>query len=109
MGFSSRADGSAGLRFTTQELSADDFANFKNEHNAFGWLIFSPNEAEEIPDEDIEEEGISASERLRRRMFVYFKEKVKEGDLPNPVDIEDGEKTMDAILEAYNSLPPGQQ
>lgn len=79
-GFSSKADGSASLRFATQELSSDDFANFKDNHNAFGWLIFSENESEEIPSEEIEEEGITASERLRRRMFVYWKEKVNEGN-----------------------------
>lgn len=80
IGFSSKADGSASLRFATQEITAEEFANLKNNHNNFGWIIFSPNENEDIPDEDIEEEGISASERLRRRMFVYFKEKKLEGD-----------------------------
>ena len=79
-GFSSKADGSAGLRFATQEISSDEFANLKNNHNEFGWIIFSPNENEDIPKEDIEEEGISASERLRRRMFVYWKSKVNEGE-----------------------------
>jgi len=74
-GFSSKADGSASLRFATQELSPDDFANFKNNHGAFGWIVFSENESEEIPDEDIEEEGITASDRLRRRQFVFWKEK----------------------------------
>lgn len=79
-GFSSKSDGSASLRFSTQEISADEFANLKNNHNAFGWIVFSENQSEEIPTEDIEEEGISASERLRRRMFVYWKEKVNEGE-----------------------------
>lgn len=79
-GFSSKADGSASLRFSTQEIPADEFANLKANHNAFGWIIFSPNENEDIPDTEITEEGISASERLRRRMFVYFKEKIHDGD-----------------------------
>ena len=81
-GFSSRADGSAGLRFTTQEIDAETFSELKNHHNAFGWLVFKENTFEEgdIPDENAEEEGISASERLRRRMFVFFKQKKLEGD-----------------------------
>lgn len=79
VGFSSKADGSASLRFATQEISSEEFANLKDNHNAFGWIIFSENENEEIPEEDIEEEGITASERLRRRMFVYWKEKIGEG------------------------------
>lgn len=78
-GFASKSDGSASLRFNTQELSSEDFAELKKEHNAFGWLVFGP-QASDIPTEPIEEEGISASERLRRRMFVFWKEKVGEGD-----------------------------
>ena len=74
-GFSSRADGSAGLRFATQELQAEDFVELKKHHNAFGWLLFKENTFEEgnIPEENAEEEGITDSERLRRRMFVYWK------------------------------------
>ena len=78
-GFSSKADGSASLRFATQEITPEEFANLKQNHNEFGWIIFSPNENEEIPEEDIEEEGITASERLRRRMYVYWKGKINEG------------------------------
>lgn len=79
-GFSSKADGSASLRFSTQEISADDFSNLKENHNAFGWLIFSPNEYEEVPSEKLEEEGTSPSKRLRNRCFVYWKQKVNDGD-----------------------------
>ena len=79
-GFSSRSDGCAGLRFETQEVTGEEFANFMANHNAFGWLVFSEKENEDIPTEDIEEEGVTASERLRRRMYVYFKEKNLEGD-----------------------------
>lgn len=80
-GFGSRADGSASLRFTTQELQPEDFGALKEAHNAFGWVIFAPNVSEDdIPDENATEEGISPSERLRRRMYVYWKNKVKDGD-----------------------------
>lgn len=72
-GFSSKADGSASLRFATQEVSSEEFGEFKKHHNGFGWLIFSENKNEELPEENAEEEGISSSERLRRRMFVYWK------------------------------------
>ena len=80
VGFSSKSDGSAALRFATQEISPEEFSNLKQNHNEFGWIIFSPKEDESIPDEDIEEEGISSSERLRRRMFVYWKAKVNTGE-----------------------------
>jgi hypothetical protein len=78
-GFSSKSDGSASLRFNTQELSSEDFAELKREHNAFGWLIFGPQE-QALPTEQIEEDGPTASERLRRRMFVYWKAQKFEGD-----------------------------
>lgn len=80
-GFRSKSDGSAGLSFNTQELSADDFKELKNNHNAFGWLVFAPQGAEaEVPKEEVEEDGISASERLRRVMFVYWKQTINEGN-----------------------------
>lgn len=80
-GFGSKSDGSASLRFNTQEIDADTFAELKRHHNAFGWLVFGENATEEdIPDENVEEEGISSSERLRRVLFVYWKQKNIGGD-----------------------------
>lgn len=81
MGFSSRSDGSAGIRFATQEISPEEFAELKQNLQAFGWLVFAPNVGlEDIPTEDATEEGISPSERLRRRMYVYFREQNISGD-----------------------------
>ena len=75
-GFSSRADGSAGIRFATQELTGEDFAELKRHHSAFGWLLFSENANElEVPEENAEEEGISTSERLRRVLYVLWKQR----------------------------------
>ena len=74
VGFASKSDGSASLRFSTQELSSDDFKNLKDNHNAFGWLQFTENQ-EEAPDESPVREGKSPSERLHSRMFVFWKEK----------------------------------
>jgi hypothetical protein len=45
---------------------SEDFAELKREHNAFGWLVFGP-ELTDLPDELIEEEAPTASERLRKR------------------------------------------
>lgn len=81
-GFASKTDDSAGLRFATQELSPEDFAELKRHLNSFGWLMFSENENEEVPEENAPEEGLSPSEILFKRMFVYFKEKVNDGDFP---------------------------
>lgn len=80
IGFSSKADGSASLRFATQELVAEDFAELKRNHNAFGWLVFSENKNEDVPEENAPEEGLSPSKLLFKRMFKYWKEKINEGD-----------------------------
>jgi hypothetical protein len=97
-GFRSKSDGSAGLTFATQELTGEDFSQLKQHHNAFGWLVFSPNESEipEAPSEKAEEDGISASERLRRVMFVYFKQKVNEGDFDTW-----RKQQLEALIEKY--------
>lgn len=81
-GFRSKSDGSAGLTFATQELTSEDFAQLKTHHSAFGWLLFSEGNLgiTDIPSEVVEEDGISPSERLRRVMFVYWKQKIHEGD-----------------------------
>lgn len=98
-GFGSKSDGSASLRFNTQELTSADFAELKREHNAFGWLVFGAQPGT-LPDEPVEEEGVSPSERLRRRMFVYFKEKKLEGDFDTwrKQQLEDiGQKYLDKL------------
>lgn len=80
-GFRSKSDGSAGLTFATQEISAEAFAELKRHHNAFGWLVFGENDISEkdIPQDKAEEDGLSASERERRVMFVYWKHKINDG------------------------------
>lgn len=79
-GFASKVDGSASLRFSTQEIGGEEFANLKSNQGQFGWIVFSENENEEVPDEVVEEEGKTASQRLRDRMFVYWKKEVDKGD-----------------------------
>lgn len=79
-GFSSKSDGSASLRFSTQELTAQDFAILKDNHNAFGWLLFSTESEQEPPEEPPVEEGKTSGQVLRSRMFVYWKEKIDDGD-----------------------------
>lgn len=74
-GFSSRSDGSASLRFTTQELSSDEFKLLKDSLNAFGWLCFKENIIPEIPQEPAEEDkDKSPSKRLRAVLFIQWKQ-----------------------------------
>lgn len=98
-GFRSKSDGSAGLSFNTQELSADDFAELKNNHNAFGWLLFAPQGIElEIPKEKLEDDSKSPSERLYSVLYVYWKQHVNEGDF----DVWRKLK-MEAIINQFKS------
>ena len=71
-GFSSKSDGSAGLRFATQEISSETFAELKNNLNTFGWLLFKENDftIDDIPEEDADENIKSPSKRLRAVIYV---------------------------------------
>jgi hypothetical protein len=99
-GFASKTDGSASLRFATQEIDGEEFANLKRNQGQFGWIVFSENENEEIPEEAVEEEGKTSSQRLRDRMFVYWKNKVNKGDFElwrkNQIDIL-GQRYLDKL------------
>lgn len=98
-GFRSKADGSAGLSFNTQELTAEDFAEFKRMHGAFGWLVFSPQDTvPDLPKERIEDDSKSPSERLYAVMYVYWKQNVNEGDF----DVW-RKRHMEKIIEQYKS------
>ena len=81
-GFSSRSDGSASLRFATQELSPEDFSTLKEAHNKFGYLLFQENEIkpEDIPQEDAEDKTKTPSKRLRATLYVFWKQKGATGD-----------------------------
>ena len=80
-GFNSKADGSASIRFSTQELQPQDFAELHGHLNQFGWLAFRENELqdEDIPDEDAAEDK-SPSKRMRAVLFVLWNQEGKQGD-----------------------------
>ena len=81
VGFGSKADGSAGLRFATQELTSDEFAELKKNLNSFGWLVFdSQEEALEVPTEKISDDTKKPSVRLRAVLYLLWQQKGGEGD-----------------------------
>lgn len=80
-GFGSKADGSAGIRFSTQELTSDEFAELKQNLNSFGWLVFAPQDSEvEVPTEAVSDETKKPSQRLRAVFFLLWKKKGEIGD-----------------------------
>lgn len=76
--FGSKADGSASLSFTTQELNGEDYAALKEHQNQFGFILFKENEitADDIPTEDaVEDKEKTPSKRLRAALYVLAKQK----------------------------------
>jgi len=80
--FSSRSDGSAGISFTTQELSNEEFGALKDNLNKFGWLIFKEGDVQDkdIPVENPEDKDKTPSKRLRAVLFVLWKQTGQSGD-----------------------------
>ena len=81
LGFSSRADKSAGIRFGTQELNGDTFAELQELNGTFGWLIYSETslKEEDIPKKDPESKNKSQSQRIRA---VLYKIHIQQGGKP---------------------------
>ena len=73
-GFSSKSDGSASVRFATQELTASDFATLKENLNEYGYLLFKPNEfkVDDIPTEDVEDKNKTPSKRQRALIYLIW-------------------------------------
>ena len=79
-GFSSRKDGSASIRFTTQEIDSEMFAELKDTLNEFGWLIFTGEKQVSIPKEMPTDNKKTPAQRLRSTLYVYFTQLGSEGD-----------------------------
>jgi hypothetical protein len=81
-GFSSRADRSAGLRFTTQELDGETFKTLQELNGSFGWLLFQENpfQPSDIPTEAAENPSKTPSKRLRATLYVLWTQQGSQGD-----------------------------
>ncbi len=81
-GFSTKVDGGASLRFSTNELSDTDVLELKRHQGQFGHLLFRPNAftAQDIPREDAEDNTKTPSKRLRATLFVLWKQQGEKGD-----------------------------
>lgn len=81
-GFSPRADRSYKLQFETQELTGEQVAILADNYQGQGWLLFKPN-AEvtdaDVPSVDADAGLESPSVRLRKRLWVYWKQQGKKG------------------------------
>ncbi len=80
--FSSKADGSAGISFSTNELSDTDFLELKRRQGKFGYLCFKENtfSSADLPKEDADEGQKTPSKRLRSVLFILWQQEGKKGE-----------------------------
>lgn len=84
VGFQPKVDRSWTMKFETRELNGEEVALLADSYQGEGWLVFSPNtegiKPEEIPTEAAEAGVKSPGQRLRAKVFVYWKQHVNKGD-----------------------------
>lgn len=87
MGMNPRADRSWKLNFETRELTGEEVKLLADNFQGEGWLVFKPNskgvELGEIPDTDADAGIESPSARLRKRLWVLWKQRGSKGSFDN--------------------------
>jgi hypothetical protein len=80
--FSTKADGGASIRFSTNEVTDADFLVLKKSHQQYGWLLFqeNPYQPSDIPTEAAENPSKTPSKRLRATLFVLWTQQGSQGD-----------------------------
>ena len=80
--FSTKADGGASVRFSTNEITDEDFLILKKSHQQYGWLCFQENpfQPSDIPIEAAEDKAKTPSKRLRAVIYVLWEQTGKQGD-----------------------------
>lgn len=86
--FRPRADRSYKLSFETRELTGEEVALLATNFQGEGWLMFKPNpdsgiESAEIPTTDADAGMESPSVRLRKRLWLLWKQKGSKGSFDN--------------------------
>lgn len=83
-GVASRKDGSYTLKFDTRELRGTEAATLLDQMNSEGWLLFSPNEIEEIDVPDEKADSMTGqktqAQRLRSTIFRLWQQKGSKGN-----------------------------
>ncbi len=86
MDFRPRADRSYRITFETQELSGEQLAILGNNFQGEGWLVFKPNgdiAIGDIPQTDADAGIESPSVKLRKRLWLLWKQQGKKGSFDN--------------------------
>ena len=78
-----KADRSWKLSFETRELTGEEVKLLAENLQGQGWLVFKPNEesivVDEIPTVDADAGVESPSSRLRKRIYLYWKQRGRKG------------------------------
>lgn len=78
-----KADRSWKLSFETRELTGDEVKLLAENLQGQGWLVFKPNAdsivMDEIPATDADAGVESPSSRLRKRIYLYWKQRGEKG------------------------------
>lgn len=88
MNMNPRADRSWKLVFETRELSGDEVKILADNYQGEGWLLFKPNAdsgigLDEIPATDADAGIESPSVKLRKRLFVLWRQTGSKGSFDN--------------------------
>lgn len=99
-----KVDGSATLSFSTRELSDEEIIILRRFRNSEGWLLFKENAitTEEVPKEEAEIEGKTASQRLYNVLFKLWKEHKISDDFETW-----RRKEMEKLISLYKSKIDG--
>lgn len=86
-GMNPRADRSWRLVFETRELAGDEVKLLADHFQGEGWLLFKPNADDislaEVPDTDADAGLESPSVRLRKRIWLLWKQGGEKGSFDN--------------------------
>lgn len=88
MGMGPRADRSWKLTFETQELSGEQVKILADNYQGMGWLLFKPNpdsgvNMSDIPSVDADAGMESPSSKLRKRLWILWDQRGREGSFDN--------------------------
>ena len=76
IGANRKTDKSLSLRFSTNEVSTEEFMEIDQYHQTFGYLLFQPNRFSDndLPSTDAPDERKTPSQRLRSVMYLLHKQ-----------------------------------
>lgn len=79
-----KKDGSATLKFFTQEIADDQVVDILNmgRRDELGWLLWAPNkhQSEDLPTEPATDDKKTPAQRLRAVLFILWKQEGSRGD-----------------------------